>query len=100
LKSAARGALTEPASPRALGGEGSGVHGLQTPADGLVADGRLREVEADDDGPPFYVRHFLQCRTSSSDGRSGAAVLSAHSTTSSGRPMLERLVCSKQVIEV
>ncbi|HEV7640734.1 MAG TPA: crosslink repair DNA glycosylase YcaQ family protein, partial [Gaiellaceae bacterium] len=50
----ARGALTEPAIRehwRLKGGRAR----LQPQLDALVADGRLRKVEADDGGLPFYV---------------------------------------------
>jgi uncharacterized protein len=54
LAVAGRGALTEPAIRehwRLKGGKARLHHHLVA----LVRDGRLREVEVDDDGPPFYV---------------------------------------------
>jgi len=91
----ARGALTEPAIRehwRLKGGRAR----LQPHLDALVADGRLREVEADDDGPPFYVRPDVEI-----DGAPAPPVLVCpFDNIVWDRPLLERLFGFRHVIEV
>jgi uncharacterized protein YcaQ len=91
----ARGALTEPAIRehwRLKGGRAR----LQPQLDALVADGRLREVEADDDGPPFYVLPGVEL-----DGGPAPPVLVCpFDNLVWDRPLLERLFGFRHVIEV
>jgi uncharacterized protein YcaQ len=91
----ARGALTEPAIRehwRLKGGRAR----LQPQLDALVADGRLREVEADDDGPPFYVLPDIEL-----DGEPAPPVLVCpFDNLVWDRPLLERLFGFRHVIEV
>ena len=72
-----RGALTEAGDPRALAPRRADATRLQPHVDALVAEGRLREVEVDDGGAPFYVLPGAEL-----DGAPGAAgARSARSTT-------------------
>jgi uncharacterized protein YcaQ len=91
----ARGALTEPAIRehwRLRGGRAR----LQPQLDALVADGRLREVQADDDGPPFYVLPGVEL-----DGEPAPPVLVCpFDNLVWDRPLLERLFGFRHLIEV
>jgi len=91
----ARGALTEAAIRehwRLRGGRAR----LQPQLDALVADGRLREVEVDDDGPPFYVLPGIEL-----DGDPAPPVLVCpFDNLVWDRPLLERLFGFKHLIEV
>jgi hypothetical protein len=91
----ARGALTEGAIRehwRLKGGRAR----LQPQLDALVADGRLVEVEADDDGPPFYVLPGVEL-----DGDPAPPVLVCpFDNFVWDRPLLERLFGFKHRIEV
>jgi uncharacterized protein YcaQ len=91
----ARGALTEPAIRehwRLRGGRAR----LQPQLDALVADGRLREVEPDDDGPPFYVLRGVEL-----DGNPAPPVLVCpFDNLVWDRPLLQRLFGFKHLIEV
>jgi uncharacterized protein YcaQ len=91
----ARGALTEPAIRehwRLKGGRAR----LQPHLDALVAEGRLREVDADDDGPPFYVLPDIGL-----DGDPAPPVLLCpFDNFVWDRPLLERLFGFRHVIEV
>jgi len=91
----ARGALTEPAIRehwRLKGGRAR----LQPQLDALVADGRLREVGAADDGPPFYVLPDAEL-----DGDPAPPVLVCpFDNIVWDRPLLERLFGFRHVIEV
>ncbi|MFL5961705.1 MAG: winged helix-turn-helix domain-containing protein [Gaiellaceae bacterium] len=91
----ARGALTESAIRehwRLRGGRAR----LQPQLDALVADGRLRKVEVDDDGPPFYVLPDVEL-----DGDPAPPVLVCpFDNLVWDRPLLERLFRFKHVIEV
>ena len=91
----ARGALTEPAIRehwRLRGGRAR----LQPLLDALVADGRLREVEVDDDGPPFYVLPGVEL-----DGDPAPPVLVCpFDNLVWDRPLLARLFDFQHVIEV
>jgi len=91
----ARGALTEAAIRehwRLRGGRAR----LQPQLDALVADGRLREVEVDDDGPPFYVLPGVEL-----DGDPAPPVLVCpFDNLVWDRPLLERLFGFKHLIEV
>jgi uncharacterized protein len=91
----ARGALTEPAIRehwRLKGGRAR----LQPQLDALVADGRLREVGAADDGPPFYVLPDAEL-----DGDPAPPVLVCpFDNIVWDRPVLERLFGFRHVIEV
>jgi uncharacterized protein YcaQ len=91
----ARGALTETAIRehwRLKGGRAR----LQPQLDKLLADGRLRKLEADDDGPPFYVLPDVEI-----DGEPAPPVLVCpFDNLVWDRPMLERLFGFKHLIEV
>jgi uncharacterized protein YcaQ len=91
----ARGALTEAAIRehwRLRGGRAR----LQPQLDALVADGRLLEVEADDDGPPFYVLPGVEL-----DGEAAPPVLVCpFDNLVWHRPLLERLFGFRHLIEV
>ena len=91
----ARGALTEPAIRehwRLKGGRAR----LQPQLDVLVADERLRQVEADDGGPPFYVLPGVEL-----DGDPAPPVLVCpFDNLVWDRPLLERLFGFKHLIEV
>ena len=95
LAVAARGALTEPAIRehwRLKGGRARLQHHLLA----LVAEGRLRELEADDDGPPFYVLPEVEI-----DGDPAPPVLVCpFDNLVWDRPLLERLFGFKHLIEV
>ena len=95
LAVAARGALTEPAIRehwRLKGGKARLHHHLLA----LVGEGRLREVEADDGGPPFYVLPDVEL-----DGDPAPPVLVCpFDNLVWDRPLLERLFGFKHVIEV
>jgi hypothetical protein len=95
LAVAARGALTEPAIRehwRLRGGRAR----LQPQLDKLVADGRLREVETDDGGTPFYVLPEVEL-----DGEPAPPVLVCpFDNLVWDRPLLERLFGFKHLIEV
>jgi uncharacterized protein len=91
----ARGALTEPAIRehwRLKGGRARLHHHLEA----LVAEGRLRRVEADDDGPPFYVLPGAEL-----DGAPAPPTLVCpFDNLVWDRPLLERLFGFRHVIEV
>lgn len=91
----ARGALTEAAIRehwRLKGGRAR----LQPHLDALVADGRLREVDADDHGPPFYVLPGVEL-----DGDPAPAVLVCpFDNLVWDRPLLQRLFGFRHLIEV
>jgi uncharacterized protein YcaQ len=91
----ARGALTEPAIRehwRLKGGRAR----LQPELDGLVADGRLTEVEVDDGGPRFYTIPGTEL-----DGAPAPPVLVCpFDNLVWDRPLLERLFGFKHVLEV
>ena len=91
----ARGALTEPAIRehwRLKGGRAR----LQPHLDALLAEGRLREVEADDGGVPFYVLPGEEL-----DGAPAPPTLVCpFDNLVWDRPLLERLFGFKHVIEV
>jgi uncharacterized protein YcaQ len=91
----ARGALTEPAIRehwRLTGGRAR----LQPELDGLVADGRLTEVEVDDGGPRFYTVPGTEL-----DGAPAPPVLVCpFDNLVWDRPLLERLFDFKHVLEV
>jgi uncharacterized protein len=91
----ARGALTEPAIRehwRLKGGKARLHHHLLA----LVAEGQLREVEADDGGAPFFVLPDLEL-----DGDPAPPVLvGPFDNLVWDRPLLERLFGFKHVIEV
>jgi uncharacterized protein YcaQ len=91
----ARGALTEPAIRehwRLKGGRAR----LQPQLDVLIAEGRLRKVEVDDDGPPFYVLPGVEL-----DGDPAPPVLVCpFDNLVWDRPLLERLFGFKHLIEV
>ncbi|HEY8645120.1 MAG TPA: crosslink repair DNA glycosylase YcaQ family protein [Gaiellaceae bacterium] len=91
----ARGALMETAIRehwRLKGGRAR----LQPQLDVLVADRRLREVEVDDDGPPFYVLPDVEL-----DGDPAPPVLVCpFDNLVWDRPLLERLFGFKHLIEV
>jgi uncharacterized protein YcaQ len=91
----ARGALTEAAIRehwRLKGGRAR----LQPQLDALVGDGRLREVDVDDDGPPFYVLPGVEL-----DGDPAPPVLVCpFDNLVWDRPLLERLFGFKHLIEV
>jgi uncharacterized protein len=95
LAVAARGALTEPAIRehwRLKGGRAR----LQPHLDALIAEERLRKVEADDGGPPFYVLPNVEL-----DGDPAPPVLVCpFDNIVWDRPLLERLFGFKHVIEV
>ncbi len=95
LAVAARGALTEPAIRehwRLKGGKARLHHHLLA----LAGEGRLREVEADDGGPPFYVLPGVEL-----DGDPAPPVLVCpFDNLVWDRPLLERLFGFKHVIEV
>jgi uncharacterized protein len=95
LAVAARGALTEPAIRehwRLKGGKARLHHHVLA----LVAEGRLREIEADDGGPPFYVLPAVEI-----DGDPAPPVLVCpFDNLVWDRPLLERLFGFKHVIEV
>ena len=95
LAVAARGALTEPAIRehwRLKGGRAR----LQPHLDALVAEERLRKLEADDCGPPFYVLPNVEL-----DGDPAPPVLvGPFDNLVWDRPLLERLFGFKHVIEV
>jgi uncharacterized protein YcaQ len=95
LAVAARGALTEPSIRehwRLKGGKARLHHHLLA----LVGEGRLREVEADDGGPPFYVLPGVEL-----DGAPAPPVLVCpFDNLVWDRPLLERLFGFKHVIEV
>ena len=91
----ARGALTEPAIRehwRLKGGKARLHHHLLA----LVGEGRLREVEVDDGGSPFYVLPGVEL-----DGAPSPPVLVCpFDNLVWDRPLLERLFGFKHVIEV
>jgi uncharacterized protein YcaQ len=91
----ARGALTEPAIRehwRLKGGRARLHHHVLA----LVDEGLLREVHADDGGPPFYVDTEAQL-----DGGSAPPVLlSPFDNLLWDRPLLERLFGFRHLIEV
>jgi uncharacterized protein len=91
----ARGALTEPAIRehwRLKGGRARLHHHVLA----LVAEGLLREVHADDGGPPFYVD-----AGSNLDGDPAPAVLLCpFDNLLWDRPLVERLFGFRHVIEV
>ena len=91
----ARGALTEPAIRehwRLRGGRARLHHHLLA----LVSDGRLREVEADDGGPPFYVLPDTEL-----DGDPAPPTLVCpFDNLVWDRPLLERVFGFRHVIEV
>jgi uncharacterized protein YcaQ len=91
----ARGALTEAAIRehwRLKGGRAR----LQPHLDALVADGRLEQVEPDDDGTPFYVLPGTEL-----DGDPAPPVLVCpFDNFVWDRPLLERLFGFKHVLEV
>ena len=91
----ARGALTEAATRehwRLKGGRAR----LQPQLDVLVADGRLREVDVDDGGTPFYVLPDVEL-----DGDPAPPVLVCpFDNLVWDRPLLERLFGFKHLIEV
>ena len=91
----ARGALTEPAIRehwRLKGGKTRLHHDLRA----LVGEGRLREVEVDDGGSPFYVLPEVEL-----DGAPAPPVLVCpFDNLVWDRPLLERLFGFKHVIEV
>jgi uncharacterized protein YcaQ len=91
----ARGALTEPAIRehwRLKGGRARLHHHVL----GLVDDGLLREVHADDGGPPFYVDAAAEL-----DGNPAPPVLLCpFDNLLWDRPLLERLFDFRHVIEV
>lgn len=91
----ARGALPESAIRehwRLKGGRAR----LQPHLDALVADGRLLEVDADDDGPPFYVLAGVEL-----DGDPAPPVLVCpFDNLVWDRPLLERLFGFRHLIEV
>ena len=95
LAVAARGALTEPAIRehwRLKGGKARLHHHLLA----LVGEGRLREVEVDDGGPPFYVTPGVEL-----DGDPAPPVLVCpFDNLVWDRPLLERLFGFKHLIEV
>ena len=95
LAVAARGALTEPAIRehwRLKGGKARLHHHLLA----LVGEGRLREVEVDDGGPPFYVLPDVEL-----DGDPAPPVLVCpFDNLVWDRPLLERLFGFKHLIEV
>src|SRR5947199_2448793 len=92
---AARGALTEPAIRehwRLKGGKARLHHHLVA----LCDEGRLREVDVDDGGPPFYVLADAEL-----DGDPAPPVLLCpFDNLMWDRPLLERLFGFKHVIEV
>ena len=91
----ARGALTEPAIRehwRLKGGRARLHHHVLA----LVDEGLLREVDADDDGPPFYVDADAEL-----DGDPAPPVLLCpFDNLVWDRPLLERLFGFRHVIEV
>jgi hypothetical protein len=91
----ARGALTEPAIRehwRLKGGRARLHHHVLA----LVDEGLLREVDADDDGPPFYVDAEAEL-----DGDPAPPVLLCpFDNLLWDRPLLERLFGFRHVIEV
>ena len=91
----ARGALTEPAIRehwRLKGGKARLHHHLVA----LVGEGRLREVDVDDGGPPFYVLPGAEL-----DGAPAPPVLVCpFDNLVWDRPLLERLFGFRHVIEV
>jgi uncharacterized protein len=95
LAVAARGALTEPAVRehwRLKGGKARLHHHLLA----LVAEGRLREIAADDGGAPFYVLPDVEL-----DGAPAPPVLVCpFDNLVWNRPLLERLFGFRHVIEV
>jgi len=95
LAVAARGALTEPAIRehwRLKGGKARLHHHLLA----LVAEGRLREIEVDDGGAPFFVLPDVEL-----DGNPAPPVLvGPFDNLVWDRPLLERLFGFRHVIEV
>jgi uncharacterized protein YcaQ len=95
LSVGARGALTEPAIRehwRLKGGKARLHHHLLA----LVAEGQLREVDADDGGAPFFVLPDVEL-----DGDPAPPVLvGPFDNLVWDRPLLERLFGFKHVIEV
>jgi uncharacterized protein YcaQ len=91
----ARGALTEPAIRehwRLRGGRARLHHHLLA----LVDEGRLREVDVDDGGPPFYVLPHVEI-----DGDPAPPTLvSPFDNLVWDRPLLERVFGFRHVIEV
>jgi uncharacterized protein len=91
----ARGALTEPAIRehwRLKGGKALLHHHLLA----LVDEGRLRQVAADDDGPPFFVPPDVEI-----DGDPAPPVLVCpFDNLVWDRPLLERLFGFRHIIEV
>lgn len=91
----ARGALTEAAIRehwRLKGGKARLHHHLEA----LVAEGRLREVEVDDGGAPFYTLPTVEL-----DGAPAPPVLVCpFDNLVWDRPLLERLFAFRHVIEV
>src|SRR3954471_5192118 len=91
----ARGALTEPAIRehwRLKGGRAR----LQPHLDALVGEGRLREVEADDDGLPFYVLPGVELDAPPAP----PTLVCPFDNLVWDRPLLERLFGFKHIIEV
>ncbi|HEY3461941.1 MAG TPA: crosslink repair DNA glycosylase YcaQ family protein [Gaiellaceae bacterium] len=91
----ARGALTEPAIREHWRLKGGRVR-LHHHVLALVDEGLLREVDADDDGPPFYVDAEAEL-----DGDPAPPVLLCpFDNLLWDRPLLERLFGFRHVIEV
>jgi uncharacterized protein YcaQ len=91
----ARGALTEPAIRehwRLKGGRARLHHHVLA----LVEEGLLREVHADDDGPPFYV----EAEAELDGGPAPPVLLCPFDNLLWDRPLLERLFGFRHVIEV
>jgi uncharacterized protein len=91
----ARGALTEPAIRehwRLKGGRARLHHHLEA----LVQEGRLRQVEADDGGPPFYVLADAVL----DGGAAPPTLVCPFDNLLWDRPLLERLFGFRHVIEV
>jgi hypothetical protein len=91
----ARGALTEPAIRehwRLKGGRARLHHHLEA----LVSEGVLQELQADDDGAPFYVLADAEL----ADSPSPPVLLCPFDNLVWDRPLLERLFGFRHVIEV
>jgi uncharacterized protein len=91
----ARGALTEPAIRehwRLKGGRARLHHHILA----LVEEGLLREVHADDGGPPFYV----EAETELDGDPAPPVLLSPFDNLLWDRPLVERLFGFRHVIEV
>jgi uncharacterized protein YcaQ len=90
-----RGALTERGIAEHCRFEG-GAKGIQPYVEALAADGRLRRLEVDDDGPPVYVTADADL-----DGAPAATVLlSPFDNLMWDRPFLRRLFAFDHLIEV